>query len=382
VYSILAIKAWGKSSVIPISHPHIGQEERDAVLSVLDSGMLVQGERVAALEHAFIEQTHARHAVAVNSGTAALHVALLAHGIGPGDEVITTPFTFIASVNAILFCGAVPKFVDILPCCMNIDPAKIEAAITSRTKAILPVHLFGFPVAMNSIDAIAHRHGLIVIQDAAQAIGASVGRKRLGEFGTACYSLYATKNVQCVEGGMITTNDDLVAERCRLLRSHGAQRRYYHDILGYNYRLSDLHASIAIPQIQRLDEIVAKRRANAAFLSANIKRADVRLPVAGNQGCERAGACANVGHVWHQYTIRLPASERASAIVKLAAAGVGTSIFYPIPAHKQKHLIDLGFGDALLPIAERAVEEVLSIPVHDHLSQESLAKVAQAVNEL
>jgi perosamine synthetase len=371
----------GKSLVIPISHPHIGQEEREAVLAVLDSGMLVQGERVAALERVFVEKTHAKHAIAMNSGTAALHAALLAHCIGPGDEVITTPFTFIASVNAILFCGAIPKFADILPCCFNVNPSNIEALIGPRTKAILPVHLYGFPAAMNEICAIADRYGVTVIQDAAQAVGASIAGKALGEFGTACYSLYATKNVHCVEGGVVTTNDDAVAERCRLLRAHGSPKRYYHDVLGYNYRLSDLHAAIALPQMNRLTEIVATRRRNAAYLNDNIRNARIVTPTLFEQCASRTN-CANAGHVWHQYTVRVVDGNRDDFVNRLAAAGVGSAVFYPLPAHRQRHVIDLGHGGAQLPNAEAAAREVMALPVHPHLTQDDLEKIVSAVNSL
>lgn len=369
--------------MIPISRPHIGPEERAAVNEVLDSGMLVQGPRVAALEALFREKTGARHAIAICNGTAALHTALMAHGIGPGDEVITTPFTFMASVNAILFVGATPRFVDILPCCFNLDPAQIEAAITPRTRAILPVHLYGFPADMAAIQAIADRHGLAVIQDAAQAIGATYRGQPLGALGTACYSLYATKNVHSAEGGMVTTNDDAVAERALLLRAHGSPRRYYHDTLGYNFRLSDLHAAIAIPQMQRLADIVARRRANAAALNAAITNPRIVRPLYGvaHEGCSRSATCGASGHVWHQYVVRV-LGDRDGAVEKLAAAGVGSAVFYPVPAHRQKHIMERGLGNVELPVAEQAAREVLALPVHTELSDADLAAIAAAVNSL
>jgi len=368
--------------MIPISRPFIGAEERAAVNEVLDSGMLVQGPRVAALEALFCEKTGARHAIAVCNGTAALHTALLAHGIGPGDEVITTPFTFMASVNAILFVGATPRFVDILPCCFNLDPAQIEAVITPRTRAILPVHLYGFPSDMRAIQAIADRHGLAVIQDAAQAIGATYRGQPLGALATACYSLYATKNVHSAEGGMVTTNDDAVAERCRLLRAHGSPRRYYHDVLGYNFRLSDLHAAIAIPQMQRLDDIIARRRANAAFLTDHIRHPAIVTPdLARLCGRRGEGACTASGHVWHQYVVRV-LGNRDHAVERLAQAGVGSAVFYPLPAHRQKHIIERGLGQVTLPVAEQAAREVLALPVHTALGEDELRTIAAAVNAL
>ncbi len=367
--------------MIPISKPVIGADERAAVNSVLDSGMLVQGPRVAELEALFCEKTGAKHAVAICNGTAALHAALLAHGVGPGDEVITTPFTFMASANSILFVGAKPVFVDILPCCFNIDPAKIEAAITPRTKAILPVHLYGFPADMAAINAIASKHGLVVIQDAAQAIGSNYRGHPLGGLSTACYSLYATKNIHSAEGGMITTNDDAVAARCQLLRAHGSPKRYYHESLGYNFRLSDLHAAIAIPQMRRLDEIIGIRRRNAAYLNEHISSSKVVTPSYGS-ACKQSSTCGSSGHVWHQYTIRVIEGDRDGTVSKLAAAGVGSAVFYPLPASRQQHILEMGFGGASIPITDRAAAEVISLPVHPSLSATDLAVIVAAVNEL
>ena len=279
--------------MIPLSKPYLGEAERQAVLEVLDSGMLVQGERTAQLEAAFAAVCGTRHAIATSSGTTALHIACLAHGLGPGDEVITTPFTFIASVNCILYVGARPVFVDVEEDTFNLNPALIEAAITPATRAILPVHLYGYPCDMDAILDIARRHRLVVIEDAAQAIGATYQGKPVGSFGTGCFSLYATKNVMSAEGGMITTDDDDLAERCRLLRNHGMPRRYHHQLLGYNFRMSDLHAAIGLTQIKRLEEFTARRRAHAAYLNTHLRR--VITPQV------RPG----YGHVWHQYTVRV-----------------------------------------------------------------------------
>lgn len=372
----------GEDFLIPISKPHTGEAEKQAVLEVLDSGMLVQGPRVAKLETEFARVTGARHAVATNSGTTALHTALLAHGIGSGDEVITTPFTFIASVNSILYTGAEPKFVDVLPCCFNIDPGKIEAAITPKTKAILPVHLYGYPANMDAILSIAGAHGLDVIQDAAQAVGATHKGLKLGSFGTACYSLYATKNIHSAEGGIVTTNDDEIAERCRLIRAHGSARRYYHDTLGFNFRLSDLHAAIALPQLLRLDEINGARRHNAEYFNKHIRNSKVVLPHYLPTTCAASAKCGHEGHVWHQYTIRVLGGERDAALEQLTRAGVGTAVFYPVPAHHQKHLIDRGLGNISLPNAERLVDEVLSLPVHPDLSDNDRRVIVEAVNAL
>jgi perosamine synthetase len=355
--------------MIPISKPFIGEAEKAAVLAVLESGMLAQGPRVAELERRFAELCQTQHAVATSSGTTALHVALLAHQIGPGDEVITTPFSFIASINSILYTGARAVLVDIDEETFNINPDLIEAAVTPRTKAIMPVHLYGYPCDMDPILEIAEQHGLIIIEDAAQAVGGRYKGWPVGNFGTACFSLYATKNIMAGEGGMITTNNDTVAERARMIRSHGMRRRYYHDITGYNFRMSDLHAAIGLAQMDRLEELTAKRRANAAYLSANLK--SVRVPTV-KEGYK---------HVWHQYTIRV-SGDRDAAVQQLNQAGVGTGIFYPVPAHKQTHLQEMGYGELSLPISEKLSQEVISLPVHPLLSDDDLETIVREVNRL
>lgn len=357
--------------MIPISKPSIGDEEKQAVLAVLESGMLAQGPRVAQLETRWAAVCGVKHAIATTNGTTALHLALLAHGIGAGDEVITTPFTFAASAHSILYTGARPVFVDIEPETFNLNPALIEAAITSRTRAIMPVHLYGYPCEMDAITDIAQRHQLVVIEDAAQAIGAEYKGQRVGSFGTGCFSLYATKNVMSGEGGMITTNDDAIAAKCRLLRSHGMAKRYYHEVLGFNFRLSDLHAAIGLAQLNRLDAFTAQRRANAAYLNAHLE--SVVTPQV------REGHA----HVWHQYTVRVnEGRDRDEAVNQLHEAGVGTGIFYPLPVHRQAHMIELGYGREQLPEAERAAREVISLPVHPQLSQADLETIVAAVNRL
>jgi perosamine synthetase len=356
--------------MIPISKPAIGDAEKQAVLEVLESGMLVQGPRTARLEDRWAQACGTRYAIATSSGTSALHIALLAHGIGPGDEVITTAFTFIASVNSILYTGARPVFADIQEDSFNLEPSAVEAAITARTRAIMPVHLFGYPCDMGRIMALAQRHGLLVIEDAAQAIGAEYQGRRVGSFGTGCFSLYATKNVMSGEGGMITTDDEAFAQRCRMLRNHGMQRRYYHDMLGYNLRMTDLHAAIGLVQIDRLEEFTARRQANAAYLNEHLR--SVVTP----------GVCEGYWHVWHQYTVRVSGHDRDAAARQLNEQGVGTGIFYPVPAHRQAHLLKMGYGDVHLPVAERLVAEVLSLPVHPQLSTADLEKTVYEVNRL
>jgi perosamine synthetase len=357
--------------MIPISRPFIGEAEKQAVLEVLESGMLAQGPKTAKLEERFATVCGTQHAIATSCGTAALHIALLAHNIGPGDEVITTPFTFMASVNCILYVGAKPVFVDIEEETFNINPALIEEAITPRTRAILPVHLYGYPCNMEEILRITDQHGLIVIEDACQAIGARFRGKAVGSFGTGCFSLYATKNIMSGEGGMITTNDDQIAQHCRMIRNHGMQRRYYHDLLGYNFRLSDLHAAIGLAQIDRLAQFTETRRTNAIYLNSHIQSA---LTPTVRPGYD---------HVWHQYTIRVNNQrDRDMAVKKLNDAGVGTGIFYPIPAYRQSYLASAGYDNLFLPATECLVKEVISLPVHPQLRQEDLEIIATEVNKL
>ncbi len=357
--------------MIHISKPYITDAEKQAVMEVLDSGYIVQGPRTAKLEEKFTEVCGTEDAIATSSGTTALHIALMAHGVGEGDEVITTPFTFMASINTILFVGAKPVFVDIQPDTFNIDPDLIEAAITPRTRAILPVHLYGQPCEMDRIMQIAEAHDLVVIEDAAQAIGATFDGKPVGGFGTGCFSLYATKNIMSAEGGMITTSDPDVAEKCRMLRNHGMQRRYHHEMLGYNFRTTDVHAAIGLAQINRLDSLTQARQQNAAYLNAHIT--SVITPI------QRP----NVGHVWHQYTVRLDGGrDRDAAVETLRDAGVGTGIFYPIPAYRQTHLVKMGFGNEHHPVTEKMVDEVFSLPVHPLLTQEDLETIVDEVNRL
>jgi dTDP-4-amino-4,6-dideoxygalactose transaminase len=356
--------------MINISQPFIGDEEKNAVLAVLESGMLAQGKCTAELEKRFAQLCGVRHAVATSSGTAALHVALLAHGIGPGDEVITTPFTFIASANSVLYTGATPVFADVKEDTFNIDPAQIENSITSRTKALMPVHLYGQMCDMDALQTIADKHGLAIIEDAAQAVGANYKGRNSGSFGTGVFSLYATKNIMSAEGGMITTNDDSVAECCRLLRNQGMRRRYHYEMLGYNYRMTDVHAAIGLAQMDRFQTFTRTRQRNAAQLSQQLR--SVMTPI----------ALPDRNHVWHQYTVRFTnGRDRDGAIEQLTEAGIRTGVFYPIPAHKHDYMRQI-IGDSRFPVAEKLAREVLSLPVHPKLSAEDLEKIVAEVNKL
>jgi dTDP-4-amino-4,6-dideoxygalactose transaminase len=277
----------------------------------------------------------------------------------------------MASVNAILYTGAIPVFVDIEEDTFNINPDLIEAAITPKTKALLPVHLYGYPCNMDSIMRIADQHGLVVIEDACQAVGARYKGKATGSFGTGCFSLYATKNIMAGEGGMITTNDETIAQRSKMIRNHGMRQRYLHEMLGYNFRISDLHSAIGVVQIGRLAEFTAKRKANATYMNEHIT--SVITPKVKN----------DYDHVWHQYTIRVDGRHgRDDAVKTLNDAGIGTGIFYPYPAYKQAHLVEAGYGDISLPVTERIVKEVISLPVHPQLSQTDLETIVMEVNKL
>jgi len=356
--------------LIAISKPYIGEEEKAAVLEVLESGQLSQGPRTALFEQRFAKMCGVAHAVAVSSGTAALHLALLAYDIGPGDEVITTPFTFMATVNAILLTGAKPVLVDIDEDTFNIDLDLVEDAITSRTKAILPVDLYGLMSDMPRAEEIAAEHGLKLIEDACQSFLATCRGRYAGSFGAGAFSFYATKNLMTGEGGMITTNDEVVAEQCRLLRSHGMTRRYHHEILGLNYRMTEMQAALGLVQLSRIEELIAKRRANAAYFNATIE--SVRTPTI-PPGYE---------HVWHQYTVRINGGRsRDESLRKLADAGIGAGVYYPVPVHRQPPLRD-AFGEVRLPVAERLAREVLSLPVHPQLSTDELETIAAEVNRL
>lgn len=353
--------------MINIAQPLIADEEKQAVLDVLDSGMIAQGPRVRAFEEAFADAIGVKHAIATSSGTTALHVLLLAHGIGPGDEVITTPFTFIASANSIVYTGATPVFVDIDPITFNVDPNQIIAAITPRTKAIMLVHLFGLSCDMDAIMRIAGDHNLLVLEDAAQSHGSKFQGQTVGSFGTGAFSFYPTKNITSGEGGMITTNDPVIDENSRIIRQHGMRRRYYHDELGFNFRMTDIHAAIGLEQLRKLDKFNQARRENAKFLNVNLQ--GVRVPV----------EPPNYEHVYHQYTIRVPNEHRDQMVDYLRENGVGCGIYYPVPIHKQNIYTEMGY-EITLPEAEAAALEVISLPIHPALNQSDLNTIVDVIN--
>jgi dTDP-4-amino-4,6-dideoxygalactose transaminase len=355
---------------VSIAKPQMGEAEKTAVLAVLESGMLAQGRVVAEFESRFARLCQVKEAVAVGSGTAALWLSLIAHGIGAGDEVITTPFSFIASSNCILYVGATPVFVDIEADTSLIDVNAIEAKITERTRAILPVHLYGQPCDMAPLVELANRYSLIVIEDACQAHGATYQAQPVGSFGTGAFSFYPTKNMTTAEGGIITTNDEAMAERMRVLRNHGQTERYRHEVLGYHFRSTDLQAAIGLAQLNRLNRWNQQRVANAAYLSEGLR--DLR-----QHGLATPVVRRDREHVFHQYTLRVP--DRREALQKhLRQRGIGTAIHYPLPIHRQPLYQSLGFEDAL-PNAEAAGRQVLSLPVHPALSPSELSRIVEGV---
>ena len=354
--------------MISVAKPMIGLEEKQAVLEVLDSGILAQGPRVKAFEESFAAVCGTRYAVATSSGTTALHTALLAHGLSEAHEVITSPFTFIASANSILYTGARPVFFDIEPRTFNIDPDGIEAVITPRTKAIVPVHLYGLCCDMDAIMKIAQKHGLIVIEDACQSHGASFMGRHAGAFGTGTFSLYPTKNITSAEGGMITTDDEEIAEHCRVIRQHGMRRRYYHDELGFNFRMTDVHAAIGLAQVKKLEMFNSTRRANATYLNGHLKGVVTPFEPEGYQ------------HVYHQYTVRVPDGRRDALRAYLRENGIDSEVYYPVPVHQQVFYTHQLGRQYSLPESERAAREVLSLPVHPALTQADLDSIISAVN--
>ena len=352
--------------MIPVAKPLIGEEEIEEVEKVLRSGFIAQGPKVAEFEEAFANYVGAEHAVATSSGTTALHVALLALGVGKGDEVITTPFSFAATGNCALYVGARPVFVDIDPSTFNLDPEGIEDAITEKTKAILPVHLYGQPARMDRIMEISQEHGIPVVEDAAQAHGAKFQDQMIGSIGDmACFSFYPTKNMTTSEGGMITTNSSKLADQARILKAHGERERYQHSVLGYNFRMTDIAAAIGLVQLKTLNGFNQKRIENAEYLTEHLK---------GISCIESPFVSPQVKHVFHQYTVRVKDGKRNDVMNYLNQEGIGTGIHYPIPIYKQELYQNLGYNDHWSE-TEKAASEVLSLPVHPSLSVEELEKI-------
>ncbi len=362
---------------IPIAKPLIGDEEINAVVEVLKSGMLAHGKEVEAFERGFADYLGAKHGVAVANGTAALDVALKALGIKDGDEVITTPFTFIASASSILFQRAKPVFADIDPKTFNLDPNEVLERITDRTKAILVVHLYGQPADMKAFKEIAEDHKLYLIEDCAQAHGAEYNGQKVGTFGDiAAFSFYPTKNITTGEGGMVVTDDDELAEKARLIRSHGQKERYYHVALGYNLRMTNIAGALGRVQLKKLEEFNARRRENAEKLTKGISRI---------AGLTPPYVAPKVRHVYHQYTIRVEDEfplSRDELAKKLREKGIGTGIYYPLPLHHQPLFKKLGYEQECCPNAIGASRRVLSLPVHPAVSEEDINYIVSTLEEL
>lgn len=357
---------------VPIAKPIIGDEEVENVVEVLKSGMIAQGPKVEEFEEKFAEWVGAEYGIAVNSGTAALHVALLSCDIGEGDEVITTPFTFIASGNSILYTGAKPVFADIDLNTYTINPDSIEQLITENTKAIMPVQLYGQSADMVRINEIAERYGLTVIEDAAQAHGATCNGQKVGSMGEmACFSFYPTKNMTTSEGGIITTDDEDLADNAKIFRAHGATVRYHHDYIGYNFRMTDISAAIGLAQLDKIDGFNDKRIANAAYLNQGLNDVD---------GVVTPFCAPGSKHVYHQYTIRVEKGDRDDWVDIINDCGVGTGIHYPIPLYNQPIYKSLGLAGNC-PNAELAADNVISLPVHPSLTNEDLDLVIEAVKK-
>jgi len=354
--------------LIPAAAPEIGTEEREAVDAVLASGGLAQGPEVSAFEQEFSSAAVGEaHCVAVNSGTSAQHLAMLAAGIGVGDEVIVPSFTFAATANSVALTGAKPIFVDIEPSSFCMDPAALLAAIGPRTRAVMPVHLYGHPAALREISEICSQHELILIEDAAQAHLASVDGKPVGTWGLAgSFSFYPTKNMTSGEGGMITTFDSDLARTVRLLRNQGQEIRYQNEIVGLNNRMTDIHAAIGRVQLRKLAGWTNQRQNNAKFYDSNLV------------GVEVPQVAPGAVHVYHQYTIRVVGQDRDRFAAELAKRGVGSGVYYPVPNH-QLPAFNLNLD---LPETARAASQVLSLPVYPSLSEKNRDLVVSAVNEV
>jgi len=391
--------------MIPISKVSIGKEEKSAVMDVMNSGILASGPKVLEFEKLFAEYVDSKYAVAVNSGTAALQITLMAHGIGKGDEVITSPFTFVATANSILFTGAKPIFADIDGDTFNIDPESIIDKITDRTVAILPVHLYGHPANMKSIKEIAEDHKLTIVEDACQAIGSKIDNKMVGsdklvgdneEIRATCFSFYPTKNMTTIEGGMISingnenvNNNENVSNnengkcnkrileyynKCKLIRSHGAgiNTRYVHEILGYNFRMNDISAAIGIEQLKKLDSFNKRRQENAKYMNSKLSDINGIITPKVRDGYE---------HVFHQYTIRITKEygmNRDSLINILHRKNIGSGIHYPVAIYRQPLYMKLGYKDHLNNV-ETMSNEVVSLPIHPGVTNSDIDYIADVI---
>ncbi len=355
---------------IPIAQPSLGDEEKNAVLAVLASGMIAQGPVTAAFEEEFATYCGVPHAVATSNGTTALHAALLAAGVGPGDEVIVPAFSFFATASSVSMCGARPVFSDIDPATATIDPDDLFAKVTPKTKAVIGVHLYGQPCDIAAVKKICESGDLVFIEDAAQAHGATYQRRKTGNLGDmGCFSFYATKNMATGEGGMVTTASDEYDERLRRVINHGQSEKYLHTELGYNYRMTDINAAIGRVQLARLDGFNRRRQENAAYYRTHITAPGLVLP----------SVAPGRTHVWHQYSLRLTEKFpllRDEFMAYLRERGIGCAVHYPVDLSRQPFYA----GASSCPVAESLAASVLSIPVHPGVSDEARAYVCETIN--
>jgi len=357
--------------MIQMAKPWLGEEEKKAVCEVIDSGMIANGAVVTEFEEKFVKYIGVSHGIATTSGTTALEVVFRALGINPGDKVLTTPFSFIASANSIIYAGAIPIFADTDPDTYNIDPIKAEEVLktTLGIKAILVVHLFGRSCDMEAFIALASKYNVKLIEDCAQCHGATWKGKTTGSFGDAsCFSFYPTKNMTTGEGGMVLTNDDEIAQKCRLLINHGMEVRYYHDMIGYNYRMTNIAAAIGLCQLEKLPQMNEKRKKTAFFYNQNITNELITLP----QPIE--------GHAYHQYTVRVKNKLRDVFVGFLTENKIGYGVFYPLTIPEQKCYAQYGF-ETDYPNADKLKAEVASLPIHPGLTEDEVSEVVRVVNE-
>ncbi|MGA7827887.1 MAG: DegT/DnrJ/EryC1/StrS family aminotransferase [Geobacteraceae bacterium] len=349
---------------------HRLQDEIDGgIRDVLEKCQFILGPNVSAFETEAACYLGVKHAVTVASGTDALHLAFAAAGIGPGDEVITSPFTFIATAEAIRYVGATPVFVDIDPQTFNIDPEKITAAITPATRAVLPVHLFGQPADMSAISAICREHSLLMVEDCAQSFGAAtLSGKMTGAIGSfGCFSFFPSKNLGCYgDGGMVTLESDELADSVRVLRNHGSRQRYHHHVIGFNSRLDEIQAVILRAKLKHIDEYNSNRRRVAALYNELLSGLDLLLPHEDGKGV----------HVFHQYTIL--SAHRDRIMKALAEQEIASAIYYPIPLHRQDVFAE-GYRDCSLPVAENVVQQCLSLPIFPEMTEEQIERVVAAI---
>ncbi|MBT8507878.1 aminotransferase DegT [Methanomicrobiaceae archaeon CYW5] len=359
--------------MIPVARPFLGEEEIAAVAEVMQSGMLAQGEVVTAFEEEFAAYCETKHGVAVNSGTAALHAALLALGIGPGDEVIVPSFTFIATATSVSMCGARPVMVDVEPSTYTIDPEAVRSALSPATKAVIGVHLFGQPFDIDPVLKICEEKGLVLIEDCAQAHGATYRGKKVGGFGdVGCFSFYPTKNMTSGEGGMVTMDDAELASHIRRIINHGQSDKYLHTELGYNFRMTNIGAAIGRVQLGKLDAMNARRVANAEWYNSHIQSQGIATPVT------RPGAT----HVYHQYVLDVDEEcplSRDGLMAYLREKDIGSAVHYPMPVHRQPLYAENGNGDSC-PISDSASQHVLSLPVHPGVGREECLYIAEILN--